>query len=94
MMPFTTSHTESGEGPRALPEALDRALDWLRSAEPGNSPVRWRITVSFKETNGENVDNEGARRSGKLPFDDPPKKRGRNSKKTTPLVHTGEDDDD
>jgi hypothetical protein len=71
-MPFTTSHCESGEGARGVKAALDRTLEWLKAAEPGNAPVRWRITMSFKETDDQNADNEGARRTGKLPFLDSP----------------------
>ena len=75
-MPFTTSHTESGEGTRGIKAALDRTLDWLKAAEPGNAPVRWRITASFKETDEQGAENEGARRSGEL-FETGKPKRGR-----------------
>jgi hypothetical protein len=36
-MPFTTSHCESGEGAKGVKAAVDRTLDWLKTAEPGNA---------------------------------------------------------
>lgn len=74
-MPFTTSHTESGEGNRGLKAAVERTLEWLKEAEPGTAVVKWRVTMSFKESDEAGAENEGARRSGEL-FDDAKAKKG------------------
>jgi hypothetical protein len=93
-MPYTTSHSESGEGLRGIKAALDRSLDWLKTSEPGNAVVRWRITMSFKETDEDAADNEGMRRSGKLFDGDAPRKRRRKDDEVRPRELLGEDDDD
>lgn len=72
-MGFSTSHSESGEGARGIKTAVDRCLDWLTRAEPGTAPVKWRLTMSFKESDLEAAENEGMRRSGDL-FEKPVKR--------------------
>lgn len=83
-MSFSTSHTESGEGARGIKTAVERCLDWLQRAEPGNAPVRWRLTMSFKESDLDAAENEGMRRSGDL-FEKPVK-RGPGRPRKQPLI--------